>query len=54
MNCEYARQLMDEHCTDMEDYVVKGGEHAPFYEHQEEFVREVLRFTRRVAGNRSR
>ena len=45
---------MDEHCTDMEDYVVKGGEHAPFYEHQEEFVREVLRFTRRVAGNRSR
>ena len=54
LDCEYAERLMDEHCTNLERYVVQGGDHAPFYRHQEEFVREVLRFVRRVAANRSR
>ncbi|KAI0725304.1 Alpha/Beta hydrolase protein [Fomitopsis betulina] len=46
LNCDYTRKLMVPHCAALDVYVVKGGGHAPFYEHREEFVREVLRFVK--------
>lgn len=46
LNCDYTRKLMDPHCTALDVYVVKGGGHAPFYEHKEVFISELLRFVR--------
>ena len=48
LDCEHTKRLMQPHCTALDVYVVKGGGHAPFYEHREVFVGEVLRFARRV------
>ncbi|KZT69395.1 alpha/beta-hydrolase [Daedalea quercina L-15889] len=45
---EHIAKEMEPHCTDMEVYVVRGGGHAPFYEHREEFVRELLQFVGRI------
>ncbi|KAH9929351.1 Alpha/Beta hydrolase protein [Fomitopsis serialis] len=45
---EYVAEKMKPHCTNAEVYVVKGGGHAPFFEDQEEVVRELLRFVGRV------
>lgn len=49
LDCACTKELMAPHCTVLDVYVVKGGGHAPFHEHREEFVGQVLQFTRRVS-----
>ncbi|KAH9834563.1 alpha/beta-hydrolase [Rhodofomes roseus] len=44
----FVAEKMQPCCTNAEVHVVKGGGHAPFFEHQEEVVRELLKFVDRI------
>ncbi|KAF5336898.1 hypothetical protein D9611_003056 [Ephemerocybe angulata] len=48
----YVRQTVDGKFSDIIFHTVKGGSHSFFYERQEEFVDQVLRFALRVFGGR--
>ncbi|KAJ3519764.1 hypothetical protein NMY22_g13054 [Coprinellus aureogranulatus] len=54
INNEKVVEVVDGHFTDVTVHTIANGSHALFYEDQNEYVRELAKFARRVFANRSK
>ena len=50
VNNEETNAILSQHFRDFEAYRIEGGSHTVFYEHQDMFVKSLMRFAKRVQG----